>query len=112
MRVPVTRVRLLPKPGSNSVEPLDNLDELSVRQNAGGQQSACVRLAGHDFLFEKRPIELDGSLPLIKQRVQGLAKAAGPHLHLTTSFLRFISRARVRAGSPRIWMKPFASFWS
>ncbi len=94
----------------HGIQPIAHLGGLGRRQNAGGSEHARVRLAGSNLLGEKPPVKAKGPLPLLKARIERLAEAARPHLHFTTSFCFCSSRARVRAGSPRIWMKPLASF--
>ena len=91
-------------------------------------QGAGMSRAGLEFALEQAAIELEGSLPAFKGRVERLPEPARPHLHCATSasvcvlsefllsfavkdFL-FSLRARDRAGNPRIRMKPAASFWS
>src|SRR5271154_4938455 len=97
----------------NSVESKANRGDLGFREDACGAQGKRVRLTGNYLLFEKLPVKLQRALPMVEERIEGLPKAPRPHLHLTTSFLFFCSsRARVRAGRPSIWIKPFASFWS
>src|SRR5262249_54141163 len=102
-------------------------------QYAGLRQRSRVRLTGRHFVRQQDAVEGKRPLPLLEIRVQLLAEAARPHLHLLTpdfatsdfvlplssipalSTLIFgasdFSRARERAGSPRMRMKPSASFW-
>src|SRR4051812_13552871 len=96
---------------ANCVERAYDLFQLRRGQDARCSDGARVGLAGSHFLGKKPPVKSQRSLPLFEVLVQWLAKAARPHLHWCASF--FCSkRARVRAGSPRIWMKPLAPFWS
>src|ERR1700761_8181863 len=63
MRSFTEAVRLLLETKQNPVESIDNAYELVFPQNGRSQQSASVRLAGHDFLRQQRAVELDGALP-------------------------------------------------
>jgi hypothetical protein len=96
---------------ANRVQRAHNPLQFRCRENARGGDGAGVRFAGSYLLRKQPPIKCQGSLPLFEVVVQWLAKAARQHLNWCASFF-CSSRARVRAGRPRIWMKPFASFWS
>src|SRR5581483_4014476 len=102
--------RAIPALLEHRIEAVANLGELRRGENSRGSQHAGMRLAGGDLLGEKPPVKAEGPLPLLEARIERLAEAARPHLHFTTSFCFCSSRARVRAGSPRIWIKPLASF--
>src|ERR1700745_335321 len=80
IRSPIALRSIAAKTTTDGLEAIRDLRVLCVSQYARGQQRACVRLAGHDLLVQEFPVELDGTLPVIKCWVQGLAKAAGPHL--------------------------------
>ena len=94
---------------ADRVQRAHNLLQFLGRKDARRRDGARVGFAGSHFLGKQLPIKYQGSLPLFEVVIQWLAKAARPHLHWTASFF-CSSRARVRAGSPRIWMKPLASF--
>src|SRR5271170_1728128 len=97
----------------DSVESKADRRDLGFCEDAGRAQRESVRLTGNHLLLEKLPVKFQRALPVVENRIKGLAKSPRPHLHLTTSFLFFCrSRARVRAGRPSIWMNPLASFWS
>ena len=98
----------------DSVERLADGGDLRFGEDLRRMQGERVRLAGNHLLFEELPVESQRTLPLVEERVERLAEPPRPHLHLTASFLSpailLRRRARVRAGRPSIWMKPFASF--
>ena len=82
--------------------------QLLLVQNASRLQRLGVRFARSDLVGQQYAIERKRPLPLLEIGVLRLAKAAGPHLHFAISAW---TRARERAGSPRMRMKPSASFW-
>jgi len=89
------------------LQSLKNGDELVGGQNPGVFQSMGMSGARRQFVTEQPTVEIKRSLPAFELRIQRLPKAARPHLHRTTSVR---ARARVRDGSPRMRMKPSASF--
>src|ERR1700757_449034 len=102
--------RTIPAVLEHRVEAVAHLCAFARRQNTRRSQHASMRFTGSNFLGKKLPVKAEGPLPLLEARIERLAEAARPHLHFTTSFCFCSSRARVRAGSPSIWIKPLASF--
>src|SRR5580658_7537477 len=99
-------------PGShpaNLLESFENADEFVGRQKSGSFQRAGMGPTGRQFVAQQPAVEVKRPLPAFELRVQRLLEPARPHLHRATSTR---ARARVREGSPRIRMKPSASFWS
>src|SRR5580700_7422367 len=91
------------------LQAFQNADELVRRQHASISQTASVGPARGEFIIQQPPVEIKRPLPAFELRVQRLPEPPRPHLHRVTSTR---PRARVRDGSPRMRMKPAASFWS
>src|SRR5215472_2703844 len=72
-------------------------------------QRMRMRCAGSQLFRDQHAIERKRALPLLESRIERLFQPPGPHLHEKISCF---SLACERAGSPRMRMKPPASFWS
>ena len=81
--------------------------------HSGKRTSVCA--AGSHLLRQKSFVKRKRPLPLLEFRIQRPAEPARPHLHADTASSSGVAlrrMARERAGSPRMRMKPAASFWS
>ncbi len=81
--------------------------KLPLIQHARRCQRGRVGPARRHLVRQQRAIEWERALPLLEVRILRLAETARPHLHFKVSAC---TSARERAGSPRMRMKPSASF--
>ena len=84
----------------------DAIGFLSSKHTCADQRMS-MRCAGRQLFPDQHVIERKGALPLLESRIERLSQPPGPHLHEKISCL---SLACERAGSPRMRMKPPASF--
>jgi hypothetical protein len=89
------------------IEGLERERKLSAVEHSCLGERGGMRLAGRHLVGHKNAIERKRALPLFEAGIRLLAEAARPHLHFRASAC---SSARERAGSPRMRMKPSASF--
>ena len=92
----------------NLLEGEDYPAKLLAGQHARLGNGDGVRLAGDYLEGQQHAVERKGALPLLEVGILRLAETAGPHFHLSVSAW---TKARERAGKPRMRMNPSASFW-
>src|SRR5215475_2903876 len=93
------------------LQPLQDGDQFARRKHSRRLQSLSIGPACRQFVFEQPAVEVERTLPMFEAGVQRLPEPARPHFHFNASFtFSACTCAYDREGSPRMRMKPSASF--